>query len=77
MDSEIGLPGKGRTEISRLTRICAPKKWRWVITENEFIGEDAGPIEHPMDAGSDAKLAAFVFETQSQLGVSDRILLDR
>jgi len=47
------------------------------LKENEFIGEDAGPIEHPMDSGSDAKLAAFLFETQKQLGVSDRVLVDR
>ena len=32
MDSEIELPGKGHAEITRLTPICAPKKWRWVIT---------------------------------------------
>jgi hypothetical protein len=32
MDSEIGLPGKGRAEISGIALIRAPKKWRWVIT---------------------------------------------
>jgi hypothetical protein len=32
MDSEIGLPGKSRAEISRLSPIFAPKKWLWVIT---------------------------------------------
>jgi hypothetical protein len=47
------------------------------IEENEFIGEQAGPIEHPLGATSGGKLAAFVFETQRQLGVSDRVLVDR
>jgi len=32
MDSEIGLPGKGRAEISGIALIRATKKWRWVIT---------------------------------------------
>jgi transcriptional regulator with XRE-family HTH domain len=47
------------------------------IEENEFIGEDAGPVEHPMGAGSGKQLAAFVLETQQRLGVSDRVLVDR
>ena len=47
------------------------------IEENEFIGEDAGPIEHPMGPTSGAKVAAFVPETQERFGISDRVLLDR
>ena len=47
------------------------------IEENEFIGEDAGPIEHPMGSTSGAKITAFVFETQERLRISDRVLLDR
>jgi hypothetical protein len=47
------------------------------IEENEFIGEDAGPIEHPMDAGSQTSLAAFVFEMQRRNQISDRTLTDR
>ena len=45
------------------------------IEENEFIGEDAGPMEHPMASSSNAKVAAFVAETQQTLGASDRELL--
>jgi hypothetical protein len=47
------------------------------IEENEFIGEDAGPAEHPMASSSSAKVAAFVAETQQSLGTSDRELLGR
>jgi len=47
------------------------------IEENEFIGEDAGPTEHPMASTSSAKVAAFVAETQRSLGTSDRELRDR
>ena len=47
------------------------------IEENEFIGEEAGPIEHPMDAGSDAQLAAFVFEMQKRNIIRDSALTDR
>jgi transcriptional regulator with XRE-family HTH domain len=47
------------------------------IEENEFIGEDAGPAEHPMASNSSAKVAAFVAETQQSLGTSDRELLGR
>jgi hypothetical protein len=47
------------------------------IEENEFIGEDAGPTEHPMAPTSSAKVAAFVAETQQSLGTSDRELLGR
>ncbi len=47
------------------------------IEENEFIGEDAGPTEHPMASTSSAKVAAFVAETQRSLGTSDRELLGR
>jgi hypothetical protein len=47
------------------------------IEENEFIGEDAGPTEHPMAPSSSGKVAAFVTETQQSLGTSDRELLGR
>jgi hypothetical protein len=47
------------------------------IEQNEFIGEDAGPTEHPMASSSSAKVAAFVAETQQSLGTSDRELLGR
>jgi hypothetical protein len=36
MDSEIGLPGKSRAEITRLSPIFAPKKWLWVITQRRL-----------------------------------------
>jgi hypothetical protein len=47
------------------------------LEENEFIGEDAGTIEHPLERSSAAKISAFVFETQQRCGISDRTLLDR
>ena len=47
------------------------------IEENEFIGEDTGPTEHPMASSSCAKVAAFVAEMQQSLGTSDRELLGR
>ena len=47
------------------------------IEENEFIGEDAGPTEHPIASTSSAKVAAFVAEMQKSLGTSDRELLGR
>jgi hypothetical protein len=47
------------------------------LEENEFIGEDAGPIEHPMEASNVAKVARFVFEMQERYDISDRMLLDR
>jgi len=47
------------------------------IEGNEFIGEDAGPIEHPVEASGQRKLAAFVLETLKQFEISDRMLVDR
>ena len=47
------------------------------IEENEFIGEEAGPIEHPMEAAKKATLAEFVFEMQRRNHISDRTLADR
>ena len=47
------------------------------IEENEFIGEDTGPTEHPMAFSTAAKVAAFIAETQQSLGTSDRELLGR
>ena len=47
------------------------------LEENEFIGEDAGPIEHPMEGSSHTKIASFVFELQRKHLISDRTLLDR
>ncbi len=47
------------------------------IEENEFIGEDAGPLEHPLAAANSSELAVFVFETQKRYEISDRALLGR
>ena len=47
------------------------------LEQNEFIGEDAGLIEHPMEGSSVKNTAAFVFATQKQQGISDRTLLAR
>lgn len=47
------------------------------IEENEFIGEEAGPIEHPMNSGAQKSLAEFVFEMQQRNQISDRTLSER
>jgi hypothetical protein len=47
------------------------------IEENEFIGEEAGPIEHPLVAANCSELAAFIFEAQNRYAISDRALLGR
>ncbi|TLG78142.1 hypothetical protein [Methylocystis sp. B8] len=47
------------------------------LEENELIGEDAGPIEHPMESSGQRKLAAFVLETLKQFEISDRDLIGR
>ena len=46
------------------------------IEENEFIGEETGPIRYPMASMSGAKVAAFVSETQERFAISDRVLLE-
>jgi hypothetical protein len=46
------------------------------IEENEYIGEEAGPLD--FGVGSDrSALAAMVFDTQWQYGISDRKLLEQ
>ena len=47
------------------------------IEENEFIGEEAGPLEHPMELPGLRKLAAFIVATLKEFGISDRELTDR
>ncbi len=47
------------------------------LEENEFVGKDAGPVEHPMEGSSVKNIAAFVFEMQKRHEISDRKLLDR
>ncbi|MGD9658359.1 MAG: hypothetical protein AB7U61_12125, partial [Methylocystis sp.] len=47
------------------------------LEENEFIGEEAGPLEHPMGAAGSGKLAVFVSEIQRRFGISDRVMVDR
>jgi hypothetical protein len=46
------------------------------IEENEFIGEDAGPLEHPLAVKDRLQLAAFIFGLQKRHDISDRALLD-
>ncbi len=47
------------------------------LEENEFIGEDAGPQEHPLTVKDRSDLAAFIFEAQKRYEISDRALLGR
>ncbi len=64
----------GRRHVKALT-IQAIGKESDNLEENVFIGEDAGPVEHPMERSGIAKIAAFVFEMQRRDGISDRSLL--
>ena len=47
------------------------------IEENEFIGEEAGPLEHPLAGKDHSELAAFIFETQKQRKITNRALCGR
>jgi hypothetical protein len=47
------------------------------IEENEYIGEEAGPLEHPLAAKDRSELAAFIFETQKQRKITNRALCGR
>jgi hypothetical protein len=47
------------------------------IEESEYIGEEAGPLEHPLAAKDRSKLAAFIFETQKQRKLTNRALCGR
>jgi hypothetical protein len=47
------------------------------IEESVYIGEEAGPLEHPLAAKEHAELAAFIFEMQKQRNITNRTLCDR
>jgi hypothetical protein len=47
------------------------------IEENEYIGEEAGPLEHPLTAKDHAELVAFIAETKELRNITDRVLLGR
>jgi transcriptional regulator with XRE-family HTH domain len=47
------------------------------IEESEYIGEEAGPLEHPLAARDHVELAAFIFETQKQRKITNRALCGR
>jgi transcriptional regulator with XRE-family HTH domain len=47
------------------------------IEESEYIGEEAGPLEHPLAARDHAELAAFIAETKKLRKITDRALLGR
>jgi hypothetical protein len=48
-----------------------------VATENEFIGEEAGPLEHRLATRDHAELVTFITEAQKRYEISDRALLGR
>jgi len=62
--------------VSALTHLSIGKESDQ-IEENEFIGEEAGPLEHPLATTDRSELAAFIFETQKRYEISDRALLGR
>jgi hypothetical protein len=47
------------------------------IEESEYIGEEAGPLEHPLATKDHAELAVFIFETQKQRKITNRALFGR
>jgi transcriptional regulator with XRE-family HTH domain len=47
------------------------------IEENEYIGEEAGPLEHPLIAKDRTALLAFIAETKKLRKITDRLLLGR
>jgi transcriptional regulator with XRE-family HTH domain len=47
------------------------------IEESEYIGEEAGPLEHPLAARDHVELAAFIAETKKLRKITDRALLGR
>ena len=64
-----------RRHILALTHLPIGKEAHQ-IEENEFIGEEAGPLEHPL-ARDHAELAAFIAETKKLRKITDRALLGR
>ena len=47
------------------------------IEENEYIGGEAGPLEHPLAGKDRSELAAFIFKTQEQRKLTNRALCAR
>jgi transcriptional regulator with XRE-family HTH domain len=47
------------------------------IEENEYIGEEVGPLKDPLVAKDRAELVAFIAEVKKLRRISDRVLLDR
>jgi hypothetical protein len=47
------------------------------IEENEYIGEESGPLEHPLAAKDRSELAAFIFEMQKQRKITNHALFGR
>jgi transcriptional regulator with XRE-family HTH domain len=45
--------------------------------ESEYIGEETGPLEHPLAIKDRSDVGAFIFETQKQRKLTDRALLGR
>jgi transcriptional regulator with XRE-family HTH domain len=65
-----------RRQVVALTHVPIGKESDQ-IEENEYIGEDAGPLEHPLIAKDRAVLVAFIAETKKLRKISDRVLLGR
>jgi hypothetical protein len=65
-----------RRHVSALTHLSIGKEADQ-IEENEYIGEEAGPLEHPLTTKDRSELAAFVFEVQKHYKSSDPTLIDR
>jgi hypothetical protein len=65
-----------RRHVSALTHLSIGKEADH-IEENEFIGEETGPLENPLAVENRSELVAFLFETQKRYEVSDRAFLGR
>jgi hypothetical protein len=47
------------------------------IEESEYIGEEAGPLEHSLAAKDRSELVDFIFETQKQRKITNSALCGR
>jgi hypothetical protein len=65
-----------RRHVSALTHLSIGKEADH-IEENEFIGEEAGPLEHPLATKDRSELAAFIFEAQKLRKITNCALCGR
>jgi hypothetical protein len=60
-----------RRHVSALTHLPIGKEADQ-IEESEYVGGEAGPLEHPLAARDRSELADFIFETQKRRKITNR-----